>query len=59
MTGIFAKIPIAGKPRCARCHRPFTPKKEGDRYGSTCSRIAAKDHIEVKNTKGDIVAVIV
>lgn len=59
MTGIFAKQPPAGRPRCARCHRPFTPKKEGDRYGSHCARIAAKDHIEVKNEKGETVAVIV
>jgi hypothetical protein len=59
MTGIFAKISIAGKPRCARCKRPFTPRKNGDRYGSKCARIAAKDHIEVRNTKGEVVAVIV
>jgi hypothetical protein len=52
-------IPIAGKPRCACCHRPFTPKKEGDRYGEKCARKAKKDHIEILNTKGQAVAVII
>jgi hypothetical protein len=59
MTGIFVSRAPTGKPRCARCHKHFTPKKEGDRYGSSCSRIVAKDHIEVKNKKGEIVAVII
>jgi len=39
MPGIFASIAVAGKPRCARCKRPFTPKHEGDRYGPKCARI--------------------
>jgi len=51
--------PPAGKPKCARCHRPFTPKKPDQRYGEKCARKAAMDHIEVKNTKGEVVAVIV
>ena len=43
MTGIFVSRAPAGRPRCARCHRPFTPKHEGDRYGPTCARkIAGK-----------------
>jgi hypothetical protein len=25
------------KSRCARCHRFFTPKKEGQIYGPTCA----------------------
>jgi len=38
MTGIFAKQPVAGRPRCARCKRPFTPHKDGDLYGPTWAR---------------------
>lgn len=41
MSGIFVSRAPAGKPRCARCHRPFTPKHEGDRYGQTCAKIVA------------------
>ncbi len=48
MTGIFAKQPLAGRPRCARCKRPFTPKKEGDRYGSTCSRIVEEHEDDLR-----------
>ena len=48
MTGIFARRPVSGRPRCARCHRPFTPRKEGDRYGKTCARkIAANQTLEL------------
>lgn len=43
MTGIFAARVNVGKPLCARCHRPFTPKHEGDRYGPTCAmKVGAK-----------------
>ncbi len=28
----------AGKPKCARCYRPFTPRKEGQIYGPKCER---------------------
>lgn len=41
MTGIFASIPVAGKPRCARCKRPFTPKSADQKYGHECARIIA------------------
>ncbi len=34
---IFATQPKAGRPRCARCHKYFTPKKEGQIYGPTCA----------------------
>jgi hypothetical protein len=30
--------PPRTKSLCARCHRSFTPKKQGDRYGPTCAR---------------------
>lgn len=37
MSGIFALKPPAGRPRCARCRKPFTPK--GDEiWGPTCAR---------------------
>ncbi len=26
------------KGKCARCHRPFTVRKEGQIYGPTCER---------------------
>lgn len=26
------------KTKCARCHRPFTPKKEGQMYGPKCEK---------------------
>lgn len=33
------------KQKCARCHRPFTPKKEGQRFGPNCARkVAAEEH---------------
>lgn len=38
MTGIFTAAATPGKPRCARCGRPFVPKKKGDRYGPKCAR---------------------
>lgn len=38
MTGIFVSRAPAGRPRCARCHRPFTPKNPDDRYGQKCAR---------------------
>lgn len=47
------------KPRCRRCHRHFTPTKEGQEFGRNCARILLKNYIEVKNTDGEVVAVIV
>lgn len=31
------------KPKCARCKRPFTPKKAGQIYGLRCAKIVARD----------------
>jgi len=53
------------KPKCARCHRPFTPKHEGDRYGPTCARkmdamqtqgqlFIAPDGVMIKNEGGNL-----
>jgi NAD-dependent SIR2 family protein deacetylase len=47
------------KQECRRCHRQFKPKKEDDRFGPRCARKQMNDHIEIKNTKGELVAVIV
>jgi len=41
MSGIFTAAATPNKPKCARCGRPFAPKKEGDRYGEKCTRILA------------------
>jgi hypothetical protein len=41
MSGIFVCRAPLGKPRCARCKRPFKLKHEGDRYGPKCARIVA------------------
>ena len=53
MTGIFARRPVSGRPRCARCGKPFTPRKEGDRYGQTCAKIVAAmqtlEYVDIKN----------
>ena len=59
MSSIFVSKAPAGLLRCARCKRFFKPKKEGDRYGPKCAVKQANDHIEVKNTDGEVVAVIV
>ncbi len=49
MTGIFASIAVAGKPRCARCKRPFTPKSADQKYGPTCAKkLAAYQQLEGK-----------
>ncbi len=33
------------KGKCARCHRPFIVRKDGQRYGPTCAKkIAAQEH---------------
>lgn len=37
MSGIFVSRAPLGLPRCARCKRPFKPKKEGDKYGPRCA----------------------
>jgi ribosomal protein L4 len=47
---IFTKQQISGKPRCARCHRPFTPK--GDEiWGPTCAR---KMHAQLTHINADL-----
>lgn len=33
-----ANVPGQKIAKCARCGKAFTPKKEGDKYGSTCAR---------------------
>lgn len=60
MPGIFASKAVAGKPRCARCKRPFTPKHEGDRYGPRCARkmagqtyLSALDHVDRTDAEGE------
>jgi predicted amidophosphoribosyltransferase len=37
MTDISILMTSGRKPLCARCRRPFTPKKEGDKYGPRCA----------------------
>jgi hypothetical protein len=43
----------SAKSKCARCHRQFTPKKEGQRYGEKCARLVAAmqtlDYVDLKN----------
>jgi len=60
MTGIFTAASTPGKPRCARCHRPFTPK--GDEiWGPTCARkmhaqltdLSALDHLDPTDGNGE------
>jgi hypothetical protein len=46
MSGIFVSKAPLGRPRCARCKRPFKPKKDGDRYGPRCARKLA-DQVEL------------
>lgn len=58
--GIWAaNTPLQTKAKCARCGKEFIPKKDDQKYGPTCARIMSADHIEVKNTKGEVGAVIV
>lgn len=45
--------------RCRRCNRVFTPKEPGQEYGPKCSKKLLDNHIEVKNEKGQTVAVII
>jgi hypothetical protein len=47
------------KPRCRRCHRPYTPTKGDQGFGPKCARKQLNTNIEVRNTEGEIVAVIV
>lgn len=49
-----------GKPKCARCHRPFTPKKEGQIYGPKCEKkrigymdLSALDHLDPTDAEGE------
>ncbi len=58
MSGIFVSRAPAGEKRCARCHRPFTPRKEGDRYGPACAKKVTNTRIEIRNTAGEVVAVM-
>jgi len=65
MTGIFASIMVAGKPRCARCGRPFVPRNADDKYGWKCARkvaametagelFIAPDGVMIKNGGGNL-----
>ncbi len=60
MTGIFASKATAGKPRCARCKRPFTPKSTDQKYGPHCAQIvagqidvSALDHVDRTDAGGE------
>lgn len=59
MADIWARRKLQGKQKCANCGRPFTPRKEGQRYGPRCETKMAKTHLEIKNTKGETLAAIV
>jgi len=48
MTGIFVSRAPLGMSRCARCHRYFKPRKEGDRFGPRC---AAKEAASIAALK--------
>lgn len=46
--------------KCRRCHRTFTPTKEGQEYGPKCAKkIAPYPNLEIKNLKGEVLAVII
>jgi len=44
---------------CRRCGRWFTPKEPDQEYGPVCARKIPNNHIDVRNRKGQVVAVIV